>query len=205
MELNQGNSELFTPEQLISQIDAAFDDPNHRVHAAVKLRQIRQSNRPYCEFITDFEGKLLAANSFAWDDYRDAIGDAAVSLERFRPSRPSCTPGKAHFHPLSSHPTPAPVFAAVPIAGCDPNTMDWEPTSSNARAKWVSEAEKERRKKERLCIRCGASGHFIRKCPYHSAANPVPHACTAGVSPPVIVLPMLDDAESRAEEEQRKE
>ncbi|KAL1953147.1 hypothetical protein VTO42DRAFT_3547 [Malbranchea cinnamomea] len=197
MELNQGNPELFTPEQLISQMDAAFDDPNRRVRAAAELRRIRQSNRPYREFITDFEGKLLAANGFTWDDvlkkeyltevldhdlrlavvtlssgltytqYRDAVGDATVSLERFRSSHPSRTPGKAHFHPPSSRPAPAPISAA-------------EPTSSNARAKWVSEAEKERRKKERLCIRCGASGHFIRECPYRPATNPAPRACTAG-------------------------
>ncbi|KAL1952921.1 hypothetical protein VTO42DRAFT_3944 [Malbranchea cinnamomea] len=216
-------------------MDAAFDDPNRRVRAAAELRRIRQSNRPYREFITDFEGKLLAANSFAWDDilkkeyltealdhdlrlavvtlssgltytqYRDAVRDAAVSLERFRSSRPSRTPGKAHFRPLSSRPAPAPVSAAVPITGRDPNTMDWEPTSSNARTKWVSEAKKERHKKERLCIRCGASGHFIRECPYRPAANPAPRARTAGVSPPVIVPPVLEDAESPIEEEQGKE
>ncbi|KAL1954309.1 hypothetical protein VTO42DRAFT_1419 [Malbranchea cinnamomea] len=114
-------------------MDAAFDDPNRHVRAAAELRQIRQSNRPYREFITDFEGKLLAANGFAWDDvlkkeylteYRDAVGDATVSLERFRLSRPSRTPGKAHFRPLSSRPALAPASAAVPIAGRDPNTID---------------------------------------------------------------------------------
>ncbi|KAL1952627.1 hypothetical protein VTO42DRAFT_4597 [Malbranchea cinnamomea] len=235
MELNQGNPELFTPEQLISQMDAAFDDPNRCILAAAELHRIRQSNRLYREFITDFEGKLLAANGFVWDDvlkkeyptealdhdlhlavvtlssgltytqYRDAVGDAAVLLEHFRPLRPLHTPGKAHFCPPSSRPAPAPVSATVPIAGRDPNTIDWEPTSSKMRVKWVSKAEKERRRKERLCIHCGAFGHFIRECPYRLAANPAPRAHTASVSPPVIVLPVLDDAESPTEEEQGKE
>ncbi|KAL1954094.1 hypothetical protein VTO42DRAFT_1748 [Malbranchea cinnamomea] len=175
-------------------MDATFDDPNHCVRAAAELHQIRQSNCLYCEFITDFKGKLLATNGFTWDDvlkkeyltealdhdlhlavvtlssgltytqYRNTFGDVTVSLERFQPSRPSCTPRKAHFRPLLSRPTPAPISVAIPIARCDPNTMDWEPTSSNAHEKWVSEAEKERHRKECLYIHCDASGYFIRKC-----------------------------------------
>ncbi|KAL1952763.1 hypothetical protein VTO42DRAFT_4286 [Malbranchea cinnamomea] len=154
MEFNQGNPELFTPEQLISQMDTAFDDPNRRVRAAAELCWIRQSNRLYYEFITDFEGKPLATNGFAWDDvfkkeyltevldhdlhlavvtlssrltytqYCDAIRDASVSLERFRLLRPLCTPEKAHFHPLSSRPASAQVSATIPIAGNNSNTID---------------------------------------------------------------------------------
>ncbi|KAL1954934.1 hypothetical protein VTO42DRAFT_434 [Malbranchea cinnamomea] len=148
---------------------------------------------------------VTLSSGLTYTQYRNAIGDAAVSLERFRPSCPSRTPGKAHFRPLLSRSAPASVSAAVPIAGHDLNTMDLEPTSSNAGAKWVSEAEKERRRKERLCTHCVASGHFIRECLYCSAANPAPHARTAGVSPPVIVPPVLDDVESPTEEEQGNE
>ncbi|KAL1952683.1 hypothetical protein VTO42DRAFT_4457 [Malbranchea cinnamomea] len=154
MEFNQGNPELFTLEQLISQMDIAFDDPNRRIRATAELCQIRQSNRLYHEFITDFEGKPLAANGFAWDDvfkkeyltevldhdlhlevitlgsgltytqYRDAIRDASVSLECFRLLHPLCTPEKAYFRLLSSRPASAQVSATVPIAGGNSNTID---------------------------------------------------------------------------------
>ncbi|KAL1954304.1 hypothetical protein VTO42DRAFT_1414 [Malbranchea cinnamomea] len=148
---------------------------------------------------------ITLSSGLTYTQYRDTVGDAAVLLERFRPSRPLRTPGKAYFRPLSFCPAPAQVSATLPIAGRDPNTMDWEPTSSNVRVKWVSEAEKERHRKERLCIRCSTSGHFIHKCPYRPIANPAPCTRTVGASPPVVVPPVLDDGETPTEEKQGKE
>jgi hypothetical protein len=50
------------------------------------------------------------------------------------------------------------------------DSMDWEPTVA-ARghpraAKWVSEEEIAARRQQGRCLRCGASTHFIGKCPY---------------------------------------
>ncbi|KAL1952924.1 hypothetical protein VTO42DRAFT_3939 [Malbranchea cinnamomea] len=198
MELNQMNPELFTLKQLISQMNAIFDDPNHRIRAAVELCQIHQSNRPYCEFITDFEDKLLVTNGFTWDDvlkkeYLTKALDHDLHLAIV-----TLSSGLTYTQYRD-------VSAAVTIAKYDSNTMDWEPTSSNARVKWVSEAKKEKCRKERLCICCDVSGNFIRECSYHPAANPAFPSRTAGVTPPVIVLPVLDDAESSTEQEQGKE
>ena len=54
--------------------------------------------------------------------------------------------------------------------------MDWQPTAGRAgqRAKWVSEAEIARRRSNNLCLRCGASGHMINRCPYQPARRPSP-------------------------------
>lgn len=41
------------------------------------------------------------------------------------------------------------------------------------RAKWVDAPERERRRRERLCFRCGGSGHHIRECPYAPAVQPL--------------------------------
>ncbi|OJD25854.1 hypothetical protein ACJ73_02776 [Blastomyces percursus] len=57
-----------------------------------------------------------------------------------------------------------------------PDPMDIGPHSGqqkfNRRAKWVSDAEKEKRKQAGLCFRCGMNGHLIGACPYLPARNP---------------------------------
>jgi hypothetical protein len=56
--------------------------------------------------------------------------------------------------------------------------MDQKPTrtfaaqslaNTNRRAKWVSMKEIQRHRSNRLCIRCGASGHMISSCQYAPA------------------------------------
>ena len=70
--------------------------------------------------------------------------------------------------------------------------MDWEPTPAGQtrvnytevrRARWVSEEEKDKRKKEGRCLRCGALGHLISKCPYRPAARPPQAANVATYGP----------------------
>ena len=57
--------------------------------------------------------------------------------------------------------------------------MDWEATpvkvlaTNTRRAKWVSEDELEQRRRTGRCLRCGATGHLIRKCPYGPPRPPV--------------------------------
>lgn len=65
-----------------------------------------------------------------------------------------------------------PVILTPPPAVPQSDQMDWEPTISRHRsrqtAKWVSNEEINARKQQNLCIRCGASGHFISRCPYNA-------------------------------------
>ncbi|KAF2279185.1 uncharacterized protein EI97DRAFT_167555 [Westerdykella ornata] len=77
--------------------------------------------------------------------------------------------------------------------------MDWQPTRSNQggteqkRAKWVPEKEIQRWRANRLCICCGAGGHYIQKCPYLPANRPLPirsARATAAQAPPP---PSLED------------
>jgi hypothetical protein len=70
--------------------------------------------------------------------------------------------------------------------------MDWEPTPAGQtrvnhtevrRARWVSEEERDKRKKEGRCLRCGALGHLISKCPYRPAARPAQAANVVAYEP----------------------
>jgi len=64
------------------------------------------------------------------------------------------------------------------------DTMDWEPTKvsrmvqrdnpklAGKRAKWIDEREKERRRKEGRCFRCGRTGCTVAECPLLPAKPP---------------------------------
>jgi hypothetical protein len=62
--------------------------------------------------------------------------------------------------------------------------------TNKQKAKWVGVAERERRRENRLCFRCGAGGYRIQECPYAPAVRPT----TINA---VNALPVLeDDAEA---------
>ena len=61
--------------------------------------------------------------------------------------------------------------------------------SSNRRAKFVSQEERDRRRMENRCLRCGASSHFIKECPYRPAIPPDAPRAT-GIA---HVEPLLDE------------
>ena len=79
--------------------------------------------------------------------------------------------------------------------------MDWEPSLNKRRAKWVPKGELDRRMKENRCRRCGASGHFINRCPYDPPSPPtkLPKAASAKVVEPEL------EAEEVMSEDQGKE
>lgn len=89
-----------------------------------------------------------------------------------------------------------------------PDNMDWEPTGpakaakAGARAKWVSTEERERRKADGLCLRCGGSGHRIAGCPYQNARRPDGNQPGQAQVRRAVVPPMLEGApvETRSNE-----
>lgn len=76
--------------------------------------------------------------------------------------------------------------SATPIPNLDP--MDWEPSSSRAqkpngkRAKWVSKAELVKRRQKGNCLRCGATGHRVRDCPFLPPQPPQPIASNVDIT-----------------------
>jgi hypothetical protein len=79
--------------------------------------------------------------------------------------------------------------------------MDWQPTPKVAaggvrRAKWVDNEEMNRRRQNRLCIRCGDRKHMIRNCPY---LGPLPPK--QAVSAAMLDGPKLEDENEESEKE----
>lgn len=74
--------------------------------------------------------------------------------------------------------TPASRSGGTNVPPSLPQAMDWEPTTTvSARnrprrtAIRVSNEEMEKRKRERRCLRCGSSEHFIQHCPHDPPRN----------------------------------
>ncbi|KAL1888568.1 hypothetical protein Cpir12675_006113, partial [Ceratocystis pirilliformis] len=55
-------------------------------------------------------------------------------------------------------------------------TRNGNSSGDRRRARWVSAAEQEKRRKEGRCFRCGMSSHSIHNCPH---AGPIPPGSTS--------------------------
>lgn len=95
-----------------------------------------------------------------------------------------------------------------PIREALDDRMDWEPTpakiatTNTRRAKWASQEERENRRRTGRCIRCGASGHMIRECPYGKPQRPVTvDTIHKGKETPRNIEPELEDENSTTESE----
>ncbi|CCC14572.1 hypothetical protein SMACR_09652 [Sordaria macrospora] len=76
-------------------------------------------------------------------------------------------------------------------------------TYSSKRAKWVSEKERQKRRDNNLCLRCGASGHYVGSCPYQPAVPPSNNVRTQGTA--IEVPPLLEEEDESSTSEQGKE
>lgn len=85
-------------------------------------------------------------------------------------------------------------------------SMDWEPTPAKVAtmnikyAKWVSQEELDNRRQTGRCIRCGATGHMVRECPYGPPRRPVKANSVRKETTKVKeVKPDLEDEDSESE------
>ncbi|KAL5612475.1 uncharacterized protein BROUX77_002631 [Berkeleyomyces rouxiae] len=151
-----------------------------------KIRWLKDSlDTPIREYV---------ANSFpprVFSEYLDRVVLAAEELRQRKLDAESTSGRRSGYYP------------SAPAAHRHPDAMDWERTrrvapqptrapAARRTARWASEEERERRRRAGLCIRCGASGHFVRECPYDVPPNRnAPPARVRGVHVPTP--PQLDD------------
>ena len=218
--------------ELLSKIREVFGDRYERENALVRLNKLRQgSGKTFRAHLQEFEKLLLEAGRYVdsdaskkasleatiskelyertismgtrrmtYDEYKESLLEVSEKIQQSR--RPWTTyRGYQQQREVS-----------VDQESNDP--MDWQPSIARAsvsegkRAKWVASTEIQKRRDQGLCVRCGADGHFVSRCPFLPARRPGDPRL--GQRPAkkvaVAVAPLLDEHESKDEKyEQGKE
>jgi hypothetical protein len=210
------STDLFTVDEFMKQLDAAFADPQKRQKALSKINQIRQGNREFREFLRDFEQTMLEAHGWKWDDqvrkgylkaainrelrdrlvtqeepvlYSDYVGqlrrisDNLQEIKAWDARRNRITRPGNHLN------TPP-----QPLTRPATDEMDWEPTRTVAaaltkqpqqrrRAPRSSDAERQKRREDGACVRCGSMEHWVANCPFDAAVSATTHGPSENRSP----------------------
>jgi hypothetical protein len=170
-----------TPSQILDYLDNVFGDRNKAQRAAETLRTMRQGPQElFSAFLPRFEKALADAGGMAWPDaVKRSHLDGALTFELRRLTitmRPILEYGNYVDEILRvsdlyrSAMRHAPREQAAPQRMA-PEPMDWEPTrvtsatlAQGRRAKWVSQEEMNKRRREGRCFRCGSSEHRVSEC-----------------------------------------
>ena len=173
-----------TVEGLVEQLRLAYEDPMATARAATRLNSLKQGTKSFAVFIADFDRTILEAGGAAWTDpmkhmflsnsMSDELKRAMVTAQ----AEPSYARYCSQLHTVSQRlealqdqgkktQTSRPWNQSRNSAKDD--SMEWEPTRTvvvaNAQGvQWASEKEINRRRKEKLCLKCGSSEHFVRTC-----------------------------------------
>jgi hypothetical protein len=171
----------------------AFYDPRTQQKALGQLNKIKQGTRPFNEFLNDFNRLILEAEGWSWDDvikkgylkaaiatglirgtvgmkeeqsYAEYCSQLRMVSDQLAEVKELSAQNDGWKQKTSGHsPEPSAAYTAA-------EPMEWEATTTTATAaarikkepRWASREEIERRKRERLCLRCGRDGHMVRDC-----------------------------------------
>lgn len=198
-------------------MDSRFSDPQAKAKALDKLQSMKQKpNEDVRDYLARFEGELLESEVNMDDAVKIstftrglkiqvqkdiAMVNNATNFQEYCNEVIRIQDAHRRIGYLSKQPLATGyVSASTSAARPDPMTMDWEPTHANVaqlsagrtirRAKWVTPEEIQRRRSNRLCIRCGASGHMISACQYAPARRPSGHAVVASA---LLEEPQLEE------------
>jgi len=125
------------------------------------------------------------------------INDKIRAFKATRPTRRAATQYTAN--QLSNNKRGLGQVQKVPSPKNDQgDEMDWElsqPTKSASakRAKWVTQEERDERRRNGLCLQCGASGHRIASCIYAPPRRPNRTVALASQSTPQPHKPVLEE------------
>ena len=178
-------------------MDLRFSDPQAKAKALDKLQSMTQKqNEDIRDYLARFEQELLESevvidNAIKISTFtrglkpqvqRDiAVVNNNTDFETYCQEAIRIQDAHKRISFLSKTPF---IPLSQPRAHPDPDTMDWQPTrvnlampepTENAKrhAKWVPKDEITKRRQNRLCLRCGASGHMVRTCPYLPPRRPL--------------------------------
>lgn len=190
------NYGFVSPSALLSKVREVFGDRYERENALVRLNQLRQgNNKSFRSHLQEFEKLLLESDRFSdsdaskkasleatinkdlyertismgtrrmtYNEYKESLLEVSEKIQR---SKKPWTTYRGYQQQKE---------ASTIQESAD--SMDWEPSTAKAsigekkRAKWVAGNEIQKRKDQGLCVRCGANGHFISRCPFLPARRP---------------------------------
>lgn len=200
-------------------MDSRFSDPQAKAKALDKLQSMKQRlNEDVRDYLARFEGELLESevvmdNAVKISTFtrglkiqvqKDiAMVNNATDFQEYCNEVIRIQDAHRRINYLNKQPLATrSISTPTSAAQSDTTAMDWEPTRTNIaqplsssttrRAKWVTSQEIQRRRSNRLCIRCGASGHMISSCQYAPARRPVSNVATATA---LVEEPQLEEEE----------
>ena len=115
----------------------------------------------YCSILKETDDRLRAyrARTSSKTDRKDPVASRNSSIEGGQQKK------EAYSRQVTRKPSVEEMeWVATPIRAA---------ATSARRAKWVSQEERDLRRQTGRCIRCGASGHMIKDCPYGHPQRPV--------------------------------
>ena len=220
-----GNTGNATAASFFHQLTLVFSDPQSKQRAQRKLESLRQGNRTFMDVYMEWQSLVIKAGGSTWpDDVKKMTLDRVLNDELAKSliTAPSTTNFEAYCGVLkeiddkmrafkatrvqartakssNDHMTHLPTQQRHHIEKQEP--MDWQSTvvplasTQVKRAKWVDREEINKRKELGRCLRCGASGHRVKSCPYAPARLP-----TQSNSSKAYWEPELEDDDSTLHE-----
>lgn len=230
IEVYQREPTKFIVTEFLKQMDLAFLDTEMQEKALAKLNNLRQGNRSFDDLLTELDRLLLEAGGHGWEDrvkkafikaalnqslrerliavsekpvYEEychqvkEVADRLAEYQRIGNSKKGLS-GAARPNSIISKDA-----TITSTTTPDSDVMDWEPLTSRTqkrRAKWVSQEELDKRRREKRCLRCGAK-HWLNQCPFLPAIPPKPLQPKPKVSSVDIEGAELEDEEPNSGKE----
>lgn len=182
-----------SPDALFHQLRLAFDDWHKKEKAQRLISTIRQGNKDFYSHYLYFRQLLSDADGLNWpDEVKKNYFNTSLSLELQRAligQVPNGITFDAYLEILSRIDEQLEGFklrtsklhkpVIYTATQNDNDRMDWQPTrpvqvatTSQRRAKWVSNEEINQRRQQGRCFRCGDLSHRVNDCPYLPARRP---------------------------------
>lgn len=186
------DTELFTVEEFIAQLDSAFRDERMAEKALMGLHRLRQGSTYIQEHINKTNRLILEANAHNWEDrQKKNILKASLSSALVQAMVPVVEPStyKAYCDKLieisdkvqeakditqKRNQWSSSKYEKPSVSSVDENAMDWTATKSaknqdkhkkrKYKEDWGTPAQIKERQDNGDCLRCGEEGHFVKDC-----------------------------------------
>lgn len=188
--LLEKNSPLLADlDQFLEEFRRTFGERDRALRATTKLRALQQRSRPASAYVAEFQqlacdldwNDTALITMFRWG-LRDDIKTLLLNLPKPTTLSEAITQAIDCDNRLFEQRQERRLFFgsyradyAAPARQSSSSTSTAEPMQiDTSKVKKLTEEEKERRRKEHLCLYCGGNDHILRNCPV-KPQGPKPH------------------------------